>query len=100
MDAVSRRRFLATTGVAAGTVLVAGKATAAEAASVPAAASSVGLDEAVLQHQAPAAGEHIMLFVSDPVHGDVTVMSGAHEVVYNDPMLVARIQRVIRRAQV
>lgn len=41
-----------------------------------------------------------MLFVSDPVHGDVTVMSGAHEVVYNDPMLVARIQRVIRRAQV
>jgi len=98
MDAVSRRRFLATTGVAAGTVLVAGRA--ADAASVPAAASSVGLDEAVLQHQAPTAGEHIMLFVSDPVHGDVTVMSGAHEVVYNDPMLVARIQRVIRRAQV
>ncbi len=97
---VSRRRFLATTGVAAGTVLVAGKATAAEAASVPETASSVAHDESVMQHESPTASEHIMVFISDPVRGELTVMSGAHEVVYHDAALVARLQRVIKRAQV
>lgn len=41
-----------------------------------------------------------MVFISNATHGDVTVLSGAHEVVYHDPTLVARLQRVISRATV
>ena len=98
MSSLSRRRFIAAGGVSAGAALVTAKAGVADAA--PAAATSVTVDHSAAEHLAAAPSQPIMVFISDATHGDVTVLSGAHEVVYHDPMLVTRLQRVITRAKV
>ena len=100
MSSLSRRRFIAAGSLTAGAAIVTGKAGAADAASPPAAATSVTHDVSIVQTEAPTSAEPIMVFISNAAHGDVTVLSGAHEVVYHDPTLVARLQRVISRAKV
>lgn len=91
MPELSRRVFLSSgAGVAAAGVAIAampGLATAAPA-SPPSPAEAVAA--AVTIEQLNAAGP-LVVHVRDAAAGEISVMSGENEVVFNDPSFIARI---------
>ena len=48
----------------------------------------------------PDGEDHLVVYVSNTGAGDVIVMTDGEEVVFNDPQLVARVQRAAKRASV
>src|SRR5207249_3404418 len=82
MESLSRRKLLASAGVATGTAAIAAAPTVAAAA----------LDRAeVTDPSGPPPNEPVIAYVRDVKRGEVTVMSGTRETTYRDPALVKRL---------
>lgn len=102
MSSLSRRKFLYAGGAAAASAAalstIGGGASAAGAGPAAAAAGAAAAppdDELV-----PDGEDHLVVYVSNTGAGDVIVMTDGEEVVFNDPQLVARVQRAAKRASV
>ena len=93
MSPLSRRSFLSTTAVAAGAVAVVGPRTQAATAAAPHDAAETGWWGAE-----SVASEPFVVYIRDAHKGEVAVLSGEHEIVYVDRVLVGRLQRAVRRA--
>jgi hypothetical protein len=85
MSKLDRRSFLKTAGVATGVAVVGG---------VPAAAAAAadGRPE-VVAAPSPLPHEPLLAYVRDAGKGEVTVVSGKHELTVRDPQLVRRIEK-------
>jgi nitrous oxide reductase len=96
MSSLSRRHFLYAGGAAAASAA----ALAAAGGGGPSAASSAaGAAAAVPEEELVPDGEdHLVVYVSNTGAGEVIVMTDGHEVVFDDPQLVARVQRAARNA--
>jgi hypothetical protein len=82
MESLSRRKLLASAGVATGTAAIAAAPTVAAAA----------LDRSeVTEPSGPPPEEPVIAYVRDAKRGEVTVMSGTREATYRDPTLVKRL---------
>jgi hypothetical protein len=87
MESLSRRKLLASAGLATGTAAI------AAAPSVAAAA----LDHPeVTEPSGPPPEEAIIAYVRDAKRGEVTVSSGTGETTFRDPVLVKRLLKAAR----
>jgi hypothetical protein len=87
MENLSRRKLLASAGLATGTAAI------ATAPSIAAAA----LDQPeVTDPSGPPPEETVIAYVRDAKRGEVTVLSGTSETTYRDPVLVKRMLKAAR----
>lgn len=89
MDKLSRRSFVKVAGAATG---------AAAVAAAPGIARAAGSDEAVEMEPTTAVpDEPLVAYVRDLERGEITVVSGKHEITYRDRTLVQRLRRAARK---
>jgi len=81
MDNLSRRKLLASAGVATGTAAI---------AAAPTVAAALDRQE-VTDPSGPPPEETVIAYVRAAKGGEVTVMSGTRETTYRDPALVKRL---------
>jgi phosphodiesterase/alkaline phosphatase D-like protein len=82
MDSLSRRKLLASAGVATGTAAI---------AAAPSVAAAAFDNREVTDPSGPPPEETVIAFVRDAKRGEVTVMSGERETTYRDQALVKRL---------
>jgi len=91
MSKFDRRSFLKTAGLATGVAVVGG---------VPAAAAAATESRAeVVASPSPVPREPMLAYVRDVEKGEVTVVSGMHELTFRDPQLVKRIEKAAGHPQ-
>jgi hypothetical protein len=88
MDALNRRGFLKSAGVAAGTAAVMG------APGIARAATEEGTE--LVEHPGAVAKQPVVVYVRDAARGEVTVMHGTKATTYRDRGLVRRILKAAR----
>jgi hypothetical protein len=93
LERSSRRMFLeGTAGAMTGAALILAKPKVASiAVNAPSQGSTSEPKGVVTQPSGPAPREPVTAYVRNAERGEVTVMSGMHEVTYRDPMLVKRL---------
>jgi hypothetical protein len=82
MESLSRRKLLASAGVATGTAAM---------AAAPAVAAAAFDGGEVTDPSGPPPREPVVAYVRDEARGEVTVMSGTRETTYRDPALAKRL---------
>jgi hypothetical protein len=87
MENLSRRKLLASAGVATG---------AAAIAAAPAAAAAALDHPEVTDPSGPPPEETVIAYIRDAKRGEVTVLSGTRETTYRDPTLVKRMLKAAR----
>ena len=102
MAELSRRNFLtkASFGVAAGVAAASGLAVPGlfGAAAVAPEAESAASELAALGENLVPLGDDLVALVRNASTGEVALMSGMNEVVFEDPQLVGRLLQAARRA--
>jgi hypothetical protein len=88
MDALNRRGFLKSAGVAAGTAAVLGAPGIAQAATEEGAQ--------VVEHPGAVAKQPVVVYVRDGARGEITVMHGTRATTYRDRGLVRRILKAAK----
>ena len=96
MSSLSRRNFLHAGGAAAAGAAVF-TTTGGHASAAAPVGEGVGAPEEVL---VPDGEDHLVVYVPNTGVGEVIVMTDGDEVVFQDPQLVARVQRAAKRARV
>lgn len=86
MENLSRRKLLASAGVATG---------AAAIAVAPGAAAALDQPK-VTDPSGPPPEETVIAYIRDAKRGEVTVLSGTRETTYRDPTLVKRMLKAAR----
>jgi len=94
MEKLSRRRFFKTAGVATGTAVVAGAP-----GFVGAATAAAEPDPRAVAPQGRVPEEPVVAYLREGEHGEVTVLSGTHEITFRDRGLARRLLRAARIAE-
>lgn len=96
MASLTRRNFLQAGGAAAGAAVLVGPLAHGSVAAI-AAPASTGRPESQTEALEPFGTEHLVMVIRNPSKGEVAILTEGNEVIFNDPQLIARVQRAMNR---